>query len=198
MGMLVSVVGNTGVGKTTFVNQFCTLNNYPAFLEGNEERPFQELFAQDLERYALTNQVDFLISRARQEIEIRKGNGCGIQDGGLDLDYNVYSKLFFQKGYLSNAEFKLCQQVYQLLRKFLAPPDLVVYLHAPVRVITERFQERGHRLRIAQVEDMQAMEDLLSAWIDTLLPEKILVIESAEQTQDYASGIQSLTRRLKS
>jgi deoxyadenosine/deoxycytidine kinase len=198
VGMLVSVVGNTGAGKTTFVNQFCSLNNYPAFLEGNEERPFQDLFAQDLERYALTNQVDFLISRARQEIEIRKGNTCGIQDGGLDLDYNVYSKLFFQKGYLSNAEFKLCQQVYHLLREFLPPPDLVVYLHAPVQVITQRFQERGHRLRIAQVEDMQVMENLLSAWMDTLPPEKILIIESAEQSQDFASGILALTRRLQS
>jgi deoxyadenosine/deoxycytidine kinase len=198
VGMLVSVVGNTGAGKTTFVNQFCSLNNYPAFLEGNEERPFQDLFAQDLERYALTNQVDFLISRARQEIEIRKGNTCGIQDGGLDLDYNVYSKLFFQKGYLSNAEFKLCQQVYHLLREFLPPPDLVVHLHAPVQVITQRFQERGHRLRIAQVEDMQVMENLLSAWMDTLPPEKILIIESAEQSQDFASGILALTRRLQS
>ena len=198
MGMLVSVVGNTGVGKTTFVNQFCSLNNYPAFLEGNEERPFQDLFAQDLKRYALTNQVDFLLSRARQEIEIRKGNGCGIQDGGLELDFNVYSKLFFQKGYLSSAEFKLCQQVYQLVREILSPPDLFVYLHAPVRVITQRFRERGHRLRIAQVEDMQAMENLLSAWMDTLPPEKILIVESAEQDQDFASGILALTQRLKS
>lgn len=198
MGMLVSVVGNTGVGKTTFVNQFCALNNFPAFLEGNEERPFQDLFAQELARYALTNQVDFLISRARQEIEIRKENTCGIQDGGLELDYNVYSKLFFQKGYLSSAEFKLCQQVYQLVREFLAPPDLFVYLHAPVKVITQRFQHRGHRLRIAQVEDMHTMEDLLSTWIETLSPEKVLIIESAEQTQDYASGIQTLTQRLKS
>lgn len=198
MGKLVAVVGNTGVGKTTLVNALCVQKKFIAYLEESENKPFQSLFAQDLERYALANQVDFLLNRATQESGIRKGNPTGVVDGGLEQDFHVYSRLFFQKGYLTPAEFDLCGRVFLLIREYLPPPELFVYLQASIPALTERFQKRGHKLRITQVEDMEAIEDLLETWLSSLPSEQILTIDSEGEDQDYSKSINIITRRLES
>ena len=98
MGKLITVVGNTGIGKTTFVNNLCQISKYSAWYEKNDERPFQERFSQEHEKYALVNQIDFLIFRAEQEISIRQGGVPSVQDGGLEQDFFVFTKLFHRKG----------------------------------------------------------------------------------------------------
>ena len=132
MGKLVSVVGNSGAGKTTLVQRLCALTPLQPALEQHGERPFQQLFADDLTRYGLANQVDYLLLRAEQERAARASDGIAIHDGGLDLDFHGFAKLFWHKGYLSGAEYGLCERLYTTLRACLPPPDLVIYLMAPV------------------------------------------------------------------
>ena len=113
MGKLAVVVGNTGVGKTTLVEALCRQSDFVCATEDHEGRPFQELFTQDHQKYALANQLDYLLRRANQEKDIRQGEYPGIQDGGLDQDFHVFTRLFYQKGYLTESEFGICQRQYQ-------------------------------------------------------------------------------------
>ena len=118
MGRLIAIMGNTGVGKSTLARQLCRLHDFTSGLEQHAERPYQRLFAQaepssaDQKRYALANQLDYLLLRAEQEQYIRSLPGLGIQDGGLDLDFYVFTRHFYQKGYLAEAEYVLCQRLY--------------------------------------------------------------------------------------
>ena len=196
MGKLVAVVGNTGVGKTTFVAELCRRVDFTSALEQHEERPFQELFSQDHQKYALANQVDYLLLRARQEKYIRLSNPTGVQDGGLDQDYYIFTKLFYQKGYLTQSEFVICQRMHILIRDFLPPPELIVWLKAPVDLIQDRFQERDRRLSIAQVEDLRAIENLLHAWLGGKPAGELIIIDAAHADQSYSNGIQELSSRL--
>ena len=98
MGKLAAVVGNTGVGKTTLVEALCRQSDFVCATEDHEGRPFQELFTRDHQKYALANQLDYLLRRANQEMDIRQGEYPGIQDGGLDQDFHVFTRLFYQKG----------------------------------------------------------------------------------------------------
>ncbi len=164
MGKLVTIVGNTGVGKTTLARQICAQGRYASALEQHTERPFQALFAQE-RRYALPNQVDYLLLRAEQEQYIRSLPGLGIQDGGLDLDFYVFTRRFYQKGYLAEAEYALCQRLHATLRGLLPLPDLVVWLAAPVEVIARRYRQRGRALEIAEQDDLAALDALLQDWL---------------------------------
>ena len=186
MGKLVCVVGNSGVGKTTLVRRLCTLIPLQPALEQHDERPFQQLFADELTRYGLANQVDYLLLRAEQERAARAGDGVAVHDGGLDLDFQGFARLFWHKGYLSGAEYGLCARLYATLRTWLPSPDLVIYLEAPVSLAEQRYLTRNRSLEITRLEDLAYLGDLIDAWVATLPPEQVLRVDAA--APDFATG----------
>ena len=197
MGKLVAVVGNTGVGKTTFVKAICQNPNFISGIEKHENRPFQELFTQNHKKYALANQLDYLLLRADQEIKIRSSNLTGIQDGGLDQDFQVFTRLFYEKNYLTEDEFFICQRQYDLIREFLPAPEIIVCLKAPPDVIADRYQLRNRRLSIAQVEDLESIERLLTSWLGSLTTQKLLMIDSVQEDRRYSSSVKEFASRLQ-
>ena len=81
-------------------------------------------------------------------------DGIAIHDGGLDLDFHGFAKLFWHKGYLSGAEYALCERLYTTLRACLPPPDLVIYLMAPISLAERRYRARNRSLEIARLQDL--------------------------------------------
>ncbi len=189
MGKLIAVVGNSGVGKTTFVRNLCRTVEFTTGLEQHEVRPFQELFSLDHERYALANQIDYMLIRADQEIDIRKGKITGVQDGGLDQDFFVFTKLFYLKGYLTDNEYVLCERFYLVLRERLPPPDLMIWMRAPLDKIAERYNQRNRSLGIARIEDMKIMESLLEDWLGENGASPLFVLDSEAEDRRYAKAI---------
>ena len=192
MGKLISVVGNTGVGKTTLVNRICEIDPMIKGMENHTERPFQELFSKNLQRYALVNQIDYLVFRSEQELGIRRREETGILDGGLDQDFNVYSILFRQRGYLNRDEFDLCERAYLHLREFQPAPDLIVWLKAPRMIIADRFKQRGRRLGIATLEDLEAIEVLLEEWLSDFRLSPVLAIDTTDEDINYSKSIEKI------
>src|SRR5215208_5238720 len=131
MSRLIAVVGASGVGKTALVRALAkayppALNSAEGFetaYEEHTERPFQSLFKQDA-RYGLANQIDYLLLRAEQEKALRASQHIGLIDGGLDLDFHGFTRLFHSRCLLTDPEFDLCRRVYGFLRETLPPPEL--------------------------------------------------------------------------
>lgn len=197
MGGLITVVGNSGVGKTTFVQQLCREAGYVLATEKLEERPFQELFSSSPQSYALANQIDFLVYRAEQEIEIRSGDVPGVQDGGLEEDFYLFTRLFHQKGYLSGNEFEICERLFRFTRELLPPPDLIVWLQAPLAEIADRFKKRNRKLEIADIKDLEAMDELLKAWLDPPGSIPQIKIDTAQDNKGYSKSVQKVLKTIE-
>ena len=197
MSALVAVVGNSGVGKTTLVRRLHEAGGFTLGLEQHAERPFQRPFASDLARYALPNQVDYLLLRAEQELAMRIPSGIGLIDGGLDFDFHVFSKFFPNRGYLSPSEFDLCARLYALLRSLLPPPELIVRLVAPLEVVAERYARRERRLEIARLGDLPALERLLDEWLEAQAQSPVLPVEVSQDDPGFADVLPKLIEKIR-
>ncbi len=197
MGTLIAVVGNTAVGKTTLARHLSAAAPFFTGLEQHGERPFQQAFADNLQRYALANQIDYLLLRAEQEQAIRAQPGIGLVDGGLDEDFQVFARHFWAKGYLSDAEFALCERFYTLSRQLLPPPDLFIYLTAPLAVIKQRFQRRNRSLEIAQLADLAALDDLVRSWMAREQTTPIITVDASRDEYCAPAAIAALLAALQ-
>jgi deoxyadenosine/deoxycytidine kinase len=197
VGKLITIVGNSGVGKTTLTRELCRAASFITGLEQHEDRPFQKQFALDLKGYALANQIDYLLYRAEQEQHIRQSSLIGIQDGGLEQDFYVFTRYFYRKGYLNEDEYRLCERVYLLIRSLLPPPDAIIRLTAPLNVVSERYLERGRGLEIATVEDLAELEELLNDWIKGVESIPVITVDASSEHYCSAERIEELLQRIR-
>lgn len=194
MAQIISFTGVSGAGKTSLVRALHAHGNFALGLESHAERPFQALFKQD-SRQALANQLDFLLYRAEQEQELRADPRPALVDGGLDLDFHGFTRLFHEKGWLSDPEFELLRRYYTLTRALLPPPDLIVHLTASEGAIRERLARR-ERINIASAEDAARLAGFLEEWLAALPKERLLRLDVTGELLDYNGCIPAILRRI--
>jgi len=134
------VEGPIGVGKTSLAMRLAKTFGGELMLERAEENPFLERFYRDPKGAALPTQLSFLFQRARQLQQLRQGDifqPMRVADFLLDKDP------LFARLNLDDEELKLYEQVYQHLTLDAPRPDLVLYLQAPVDVLSQRIARRG-------------------------------------------------------
>jgi deoxyadenosine/deoxycytidine kinase len=189
MGRLIAVVGASGTGKTAFVRALAKAYPFETAYEGHAERPFQALFKQDA-RYALANQVDYLLLRAEQEKALRAlpAAQIGLIDGGLDLDFHGFTRLFHSRGLLTDPEFDLCRRVYGLLRETLPPPELILRLCANERTIAKRLSARD-RINIASAEDTSLFNLFLDEWLASIPSDHVVELDVSNEALDYERSV---------
>ncbi|NPV55662.1 MAG: deoxynucleoside kinase [Anaerolineae bacterium] len=195
MAKLIAVVAPSGVGKTSLVRALAQAAPFATALEQHAERPFQMLFNSNAQ-YGLANQVDYLILRAEQENALRANPRTALVDGGLDLDYHGFTRLFHRRGLLSDGEFDLCRRLYELLRALLPPPDLIIRLRASREVAAQRLAGR-QRVNIATASDFELFESQLDDWLATLPPAQILTVDVSTHDPAYSKLIPGLLDELQ-
>jgi len=196
MGKIVAVVGNTGAGKTTLVRALCCAGKFNYGLEQHTERPFQQLFKSD-SRYALANQLDYMLQRARQEQEFRSMEGIALVDGGLDLDFHGFTRLFHSRGFLSEKEFQLCEELYRFFRSYLPSPELIIHLSIDQNTAEKRLAKRD-RINIAGASDLELMDSYILGWLKTVQSERVIHLDSSREDQQYSKTIPLILDKIAS
>ena len=196
MNKLIEVVGASGTGKTALVHALAKTGRFVSAYEEHAERPFQALFKRDA-RYALANQIDYLLLRAEQETQLRASTSAqtGIMDGGLDLDFHGFTRLFHHRGLLTDSEFALCQRFYTFLREGSPLPELIVRLYADKDTVTNRLSTR-ERVNIASVEDTALFNSFLNEWLADVPTHHVLELDVSNEGLDYSESVQAILDRI--
>ncbi|HRJ76759.1 MAG TPA: deoxynucleoside kinase, partial [Anaerolineales bacterium] len=112
-------------------------------------------------------------------------------DGGLDLDFYGFTRLFHTHNWLSDLDFDLCRRFYNLIRAHQPAPDLIVSLYADEKIIHERLASRD-RINIASGDDANMLETLINEWLESVNQDKVLRLDVSKESVDYTQSISQI------
>ena len=174
----IVVEGPIGVGKTSLARRLAENRGCDLLLEAAEENPFLERFYQHPQESALPTQLFFLFQRARQIQSLRQGDlfcSARVSDFMLEKDP------LFARVTLSDDELRLYEQVYAQLSMEIPPPDLVVYLQAPVEVLLQRIARRGRNgERFITATYLQKLVDAYAHFFYSYEDAPLLIVNASE------------------
>ena len=191
------VEGPIGVGKTSLAQRLAKTFGGELLLERAEDNPFLERFYRDPRNAALPTQLSFLFQRARQLQQLRQGD---IFQPTRIADFLLEKDPLFARLNLDDEELKLYEQVYQHLTLDAPRPDLVIYLQAPVEVLSQRIARRGIGYeRYIQHEYLERVVDAYSRFFYHYASSPLLIVNAAginpvESETDYSLLVKEIGR----
>ncbi len=181
----ICIEGNIGAGKTTLAQMLSAEFNCNLILEQFTENPFLEYFYKDPERYAFTVELSFLTERQKQ-LQDSLSNKDLFHEFNI-ADYSMIKSLLFARQNLKDDEFKLFQNIFNLLSSRIQRPDLILYMHRPIDRVKRHIIERGRPFEL-NIKDAY-LEQIQNAYFDffktqTVLPVVVLDGENMDFIQN--------------
>jgi len=194
----IGVIGNIGVGKSTLVEAmkrppFSTqlLSHFPS-MDGDEKvHSFKEHFSnnilsafyQDPQKNALIAQLEFFNGRLKRQYEIDQARGIVLEDRTIFEDYHVFGKAQKIMGHMSDLEFEVYQNNYNLMMQKIEEPTLLVYLRADVDTIMNRIHKRGRECESNIPRPyLELLNSLYESFIARNTSCPVLVIDASPRT----------------
>ena len=134
-GTYIAIEGAIGVGTTSLAEVIAEeLGDARLVLEEAEVNPFLPDFYRDPHRYALQAQLCFLLSRHRQQAELKQ---LSLFNRSVVSDYIFEKDRIFAYLNLEGRELELYNRVEEILASDVSAPDMVIYLQSsPERLLT--------------------------------------------------------------
>jgi len=137
----ITIEGNIGAGKTTLSQLLATHYNARLVLESFEENPFLSKFYENPKQFAFPLELFFMAERFKQMKELNKQQELFKE---ITISDYLFTKcLLFAKVNLPPDEFRLYQQLFEIIHQQIIQPDLLIYLHSPVKRLQENIRKRN-------------------------------------------------------
>ena len=147
----IAIEGNIGAGKTTLSQLLSKHYNAKLVLEEFAENPFLTKFYENPKQYAFPLELFFLAERFKQQQELIKKND--LFQELIISDYLFTKCLLFAKVNLPDEEYRLYQKMFDVFSLQLTPPDILIYLHAPVNKLQGNIKKRNRKFEQAIPDD---------------------------------------------
>ena len=167
MSRFVAVAGNIGVGKSTLVELLAERMDWTPFFEPQSQNPYLADFYRDMQEWSFQSQIFFLSRRLRAHRDISNHPGPAVQDRSVYEDAEIFAQNLFLERNMSDRDYQTYRDLYEVLTRFLPPPDLVVYLRASVDTLMERISMRGRDYeRGIRPEYLGRLNELYEEWTE--------------------------------
>jgi deoxyadenosine/deoxycytidine kinase len=177
----VAIAGNIGVGKSTLTGILAEAFGWKPFYEAVDENPFLADFYADMKRWSFHSQVFFLSRRLQHHRQLVDHPGSVVQDRSVYEDAEIFAQNLYNQGQMSARDYQAYRDLYDGIRAFLPPPDLLVYLKSSVETLLARIKLRGRDFeRDISPDYLQRLNGLYDDWIDRWDSCPVLVVPADE------------------
>lgn len=175
----IVIEGNIGAGKTSLAHLLSAKLNGRLILERFAENPFLPKFYQDPKRWAFPLELSFLADRYKQlKEELLQPT---LFDQFIISDYYFMKSLIFSKETLSEDEYTLYQQLFEIIYQNIPRPNLFVYLHAPIEKLLSHIKLRGREYEQNISEEyLQKLHNNYIEFIETQRDMPVLIINTKQ------------------
>lgn len=176
--MHIAIAGNIGSGKTTLTTKLAKHYKYNPHFENVDDNPYLNDFYKDMQRWSFNLQVYFLNARFNQIMQLRDSGEKIVQDRTIYEDAYIFAPNLHAMGLMTTRDFENYLALFQLMERFLTPPDLLIYLRASVPTIVANIQKRGRDYEEAiRLDYLNRLNERYEAWISTYEKGKLVVID---------------------
>ncbi len=169
------------------------------FYEPNEANPYLPDFYSDMRRWAFQSQLFFLSNKFRIHQEADKLDGIVVLDRSIYEDAEIFATALHHMRKIDQRDWNTYWDFYQNIIRSIQPPDLMIYLRCPVRILRQRIRERGRSMeQEIPTRYLQRLDQLYEQWLSSYTLSEVLVIESNQL--DYVSDLvdrQDLRERIQ-
>lgn len=145
--MFIGVAGLIGAGKSTLTQQLADHLGYDTAFEPVETNPYLDDFYQDMGRWTFNMQMFLLSARFQQHQEIiwspahQEGRGI-VQDRTIYED-TIFATMHYNDGIVDDRDFGTYLSHFNVMRRYLQYPDVILYLRVSPEKALERINLRS-------------------------------------------------------
>ncbi len=177
----IAVAGNIGVGKSTLSRMLSEYLCWHPFYEAVDDNPYLADFYQDMRTWSFHSQIFFLSRRLRHHRQIVDYPSTVIQDRTVYEDAEIFARNLHEQNLMSKRDYASYREMYEAIKAFLPPPDLIIYLQASVSTLGERIRLRGRDYE-QQIDPayLEQLNILYEEWIEGFSLCPVLTVPSDE------------------
>ena len=165
---MIVLAGNIGAGKTSLTERLGGRLGWQAAFESVADNPYLPDFYADMHSWSFHLQIFFLGHRARQYLELVTSPQSAILDRSIYEDAYIFARALHHMSNLNERDYLAYRSVFDLIVAKLPPPDLLIYLRAPVKVLFERIRRRGRAIEGGiTAEYLALLESFYDDWLGT-------------------------------
>ena len=143
---IILLAGNIGTGKTSLTERLGARLDWQTAFESVADNPYLSDFYADMRVWSFHLQVFFLGHRAGQYLELARSPQSAILDRSIYEDAHIFARALHHLGNINERDYFSYRRVFDLVVDHLPPPDLLIYLKAPVPVLIKRIRARGRTI----------------------------------------------------
>ena len=196
--MHIAIAGNIGSWKTTLTRLLAKHFGWTPHFEEVDHNPYLDSFYEDMQRWSFNIQIFFLNSRFRQVIEIRNSGKDVVQDRTIYEDAMIFAPNLYSMGLMESRDYENYRSLFELMSKFLQPPDLLIYLRASVPTLIRQIAKRNRDFEQSiRLDYLSNLNDRYEEWINGYKEGKLLIIESDNLELDNPEDLGIIVEKIE-
>ncbi len=141
--MFIGIAGIIGAGKSTLAQSLADHLGYATYNEPVDDNPYLDDFYADMNRWGAMMQIHLLFRRFEQHQQIvwKKEKGA-VQDRTIYED-TIFARMLHEAGFIDKRDYETYLGHFNIMKRFLVYPDILIYLRVSPETSMQRIQERG-------------------------------------------------------